>query len=152
MVTKEMMDKQKFKETEKNHSSYRVTDEDMFIFDEDSKRLPLLLNETIDEFCEESGFAKRVNSQIADMCQIDEKALREYINGKRRITRAFLYKLTIGLGLPKDKANELFLLCGGKLDVFNREDYIVLRAIEDGDEIEDFIRNFNEFSVAIKLK
>ena len=143
MVTKEELEKQKFEESHNDKASYMVSKEEMAMFDEDASELPSDVDTVIFDYCQ-SLEIKRVNSQIAEYIHTNEKTLREYLNGKRKITRQFLYKLTIGLALTREQADELFMKCGGKLNPLCREDYIVLRAIEDDDSIKDFIENFND--------
>ena len=45
-----------------------------------------------------------------------------------------------------EEANEYFTLCGGPLNPQAREDFICIRALEDGDGIELFIQQFEEFT------
>ncbi len=145
MVTKEKLAEHKFEPAKTNKASYMVTKDDLAGFDEDAAELPSDVDSVIFEYCQNLGI-KRVNAQIAEYCHTNEKTLREYLNGTRRITRSFLYKLTVGLGLTIEEANKLFKKCGGELRKEGcMEDFIVLCAIEDGDDIEDFIENFNEF-------
>ena len=58
------------------------------------------------------------------------------------MTRTFLYKFTVGLKLTVDEANKFFDLCGGPLYEKCFADYICLRALEDKDDIEVFIKQF----------
>lgn len=143
MVTKEEMDSMVFEETSTSRPAYMVNADDMAFFDEDTKNLPNKVDMVINEYCARNGF-KRINSVIADSCHTNEKTFREYLNGHRPITRQFLYKLTIGLSLTLEEANELFDMCGGTLRRECREDYIVMKGIKDQDEIDAFIKNFNE--------
>ncbi len=144
MVTKEEMDSMVFEETPTSRPAYMVNDDDMAFFDEDAKNLPNEVDVVINEYCARNGF-KRTNSVIADSCHTNEKTFREYLNGRRPITRQFLYKLVVGLSLTLEEANELFDMCGGELTDACREDYIVKRAIRDNDEIDAFIENFNKY-------
>ena len=146
MVTKEEMEKRKFKSPEEmggDKASLRVTAGEIASFDKDENELPSDVDTVIFDYCQKHGL-KRSNAVIAEYCHTNEKTLREYLNGNRRITREFLYKLAIGLELTLDEADLLFEKCGGKLNADNRQDYIVINAILDHDDIDDFIENFNE--------
>jgi hypothetical protein len=145
MVTKKELAKMKFEPRKSNKTSYKVSREELNVYFDEAAELPSDVFRVIEDYCEKLGM-KYEATTIANFCHVNQKSLREYINGSRTITRKFLYKLTIGLDLDKDQANALFIKCGGELDgVHCLEDYIVLRAIEDGDDIEDFIKNYNEF-------
>ena len=147
MVTKEELKKKKLYDAEfSEHRAYRVTNEEMAIFD--NTDLPEILDEKIDEYFEKHGL-RRSSAAVADLCQTNEKTIRNYLAGRVPIPRKFLYKFAVGLDLTLEDANDLFSICGGELNEKCREDYIVIRAIEMGDDIDGFIKNYNE-NVKIK--
>lgn len=89
--------------------------------------------------------------QLECKCQISASTMKSTINGKIKPTRNFLYKLTVGLNMSLDEANDLFSLCGGTLSEECLADYICIKALEDGDEIGHFIEQFEE-NTKLKLQ
>ncbi len=98
-----------------------------------------------------SDYAKTHNIKpkyegLEDICQLSASALKKSCAGTIRITRLFLYKLTVGLKMDVEEANELFALCGGVLNENFHEDYVCYKALKDKDDIIHFIDQFNEYA------
>ncbi len=103
------------------------------------------------DYCIEHGIQNRYQT-VGDLCQMNEKTLRDVISGNKDVTRAFLYKFTVGLKLGLEKANELFSKCGGELYEKNPADYVVIHALMDKDEIYLFLDQYEHFKCQPPLK
>lgn len=145
MVTEKEMAERVFAAPKENQgtSSY-VTAGEMKRF-EQNKELYNKVYEVINNYTEENNIKPKY-AGLEEICQISETTLKKSVAGTQKITRYFLYKLTVGLHMELDEANELFALCGGKLSDDNFEDYICKKALEDCDDINDFIDQFNEYA------
>lgn len=75
---------------------------------------------------------------VEKQCNIPEDTMKKMQSGKRRFTREQLAKFCIGFKLPIEKADELFLLQGGRLNLTNDFDFIVYHALKTKDDIEVF--------------
>ena len=149
MVRKEDLNSNHFRcvEFPEERSSFCVRDEDMISFHEQEKRLAVMIAEEKATLAEEYGkSSSEMSSHIAASCQIAEDTLKKTITGKIPVTRRFLYKFTVGLKMSPEKADEYFALCGGKLTEDCLADFICLRALQDGDEIFDFLDQMNEYA------
>ncbi|SCY73058.1 hypothetical protein SAMN02910292_02696 [Lachnospiraceae bacterium XBB2008] len=147
MVTEEELRSKSFKCTLSDKPSYKVSKEEADRFKQMRAALPRKLHEVLAAWTKETG-VQLTNSTLGEMCRTNEKTIREYLNTKRAITRQFLYKLTIGLQLSLDQADELFELCGGILDPDSTfEDFIVYKAIIDKDDIDSFVEEYNKLVV-----
>ena len=144
MVTKEEMKKFETSIISKEREvSYHVTVEEMRRFSVNAE-----LNNKI--YIKITEYTKKHNIKpkyegIEDRCQLSASALKKSCAGSIRITRTFLYKLTVGLKMGIEEADELFSLCGGPLSESSLEDYICIKALRDKDDINHFIDQFNEF-------
>lgn len=83
---------------------------------------------------EKIGFLPLVEKK----CNIPEDTMKKMQSGKRRFTREQLAKFCVGFKLPIEKADELFLLQGGRLNLTNDFDFIVYHALKTKDDIEIF--------------
>ena len=83
---------------------------------------------------------------LEEICQLSETTLKKSVAGTIKITRPFLYKLTVGLHLSLEEANNLFVRCGGELREDCVEDYICRNALRDGDDIMKFIDEVNKYT------
>ena len=81
---------------------------------------------------EKIGFLPLVEKK----CNIPEDTMKKMQSGKRRFTREQLAKFCVGFKLPIEKADELFLLQGGRLNLTNDFDFIVYHALKTEDDIE----------------
>ena len=144
MVTYEEIKSKKFTNLNNTEKvSYHVTTAEMQRF-EGSKELGLMLYNKIDNYVK-TNHLKPKYEKLEDLCQISETSLKKSCTGTQKITRLFLYKLSVGLKMSVEEANEYFALCGGVLKADNLEDYICMRALEDKDDILHFIEQFNEY-------
>ena len=148
MVTDEELRNRVFIEALPDEVSMRVTEAD---FAELSDKAELALRKKIrakkmefDKKLNNSGFSSSYG-RFAEACSVSEEAVKKTIAGSVKIKRTFLYKMAVGLKMSIEEANEYFELCGGKLRSDFREDYICIRALEDGDDIGLFLEQFKEF-------
>lgn len=80
--------------------------------------------------------------KLEEDCQISVTTIKKAMSTKKRenkASRSTLYKLAVGLKMSLEKANELFALCGGPLTEECLQDRICIRALEENDNIYDFI-------------
>ena len=158
MVTeKEMAERVFVTPKEMQGTSSYVTAGEMKRFEHD-KALNNDVYEIINDFAKKNNIRPKYYG-LETVCQLSESTLKKSVAGTIKITRPFLYKFTVGLHLNLEKANQLFAKCGGILQEDNIEDYICMKALIDGDDIIDFINQFNEYTqkydkhqVANKLK
>lgn len=127
---------------------YDVNDSDMSQFEDQDKKLAKKIS-TIKlkydaEFCE--GKSTRGYDEILDKCQISVTALKKTIKNDIKPSRNLVYKLVVGLKIPLEEANELFALCGGPLTLDCQADKICMYALRDGDSIEHFIEQFEQYT------
>jgi hypothetical protein len=87
---------------------------------------------------ETTGKTASIERTVADRCDIPYNTYKKYIGLKRQITRVALAKFAVGLRLSLDDANKLFRLQGGELNETNDFDYIIIHALMDKDDIQDF--------------
>lgn len=129
-----------------DRTAYKVTGKEMQQFDT-AWELAEKIGNKKDIFQKEKGLkAYPAYDALEELCQINATSIRKTISGTNKVTRKFLYKFTIGLRMSLDEANEYFALCGGELYEKNKEDYICMRAIEDGDTIFEFIEQFEKYT------
>ncbi len=158
MVTeKEMAERVFVKPKEMQGTSSYVTASEMKRF-EHAKALNNDVYDVINNFAKENNIRPKYYG-LETICQLSESTLKKSVAGTIKITRPFLYKLTVGLHLSLEEANKLFAKCGGVLREDNIEDYICMKALIDGDDIIAFMNQFNEYTqkydkhqVANKLK
>lgn len=90
------------------------------------------------------------NAAMEAACGVSYELVKKNINGKRRITRATLAKLCIGMKLTLEKAQELFRLEGHSLEPeINLLDAIVVDALQCGDSITIFYEVCKEFDLNV---
>ena len=88
------------------------------------------------------------NAAMEAACAVSYELMKKTISGKRRITRATLAKLSVGMGLSVEKAQELFRLEGHSLEPdINLLDAIVVDALQCGDDISTFFEECEEFGL-----
>ena len=127
--------------------SYQVTLHDIRPFNEQRIELADKIAERKKLYAEENHLKATIAYDFLEgECHISVDTLKKSINGTLKITRSFLYKFVVGLRMSIEEANEYFTLCGGPLNPQAREDFICIRALEDGDGIELFIQQFEEFT------
>lgn len=127
--------------------SYQVTSRDMRPFDEQRWELADKVAERKKRYADENHLKATIAYDFLEgECRISVDTLKKSINGTLKISRTFLYKFAVGLRMSIEEANEYFCLCGGPLNAQVREDFICIRALEDGDSIELFVQQFEEFT------
>ena len=155
MVTPEEMKNRQFTIDSSDMSPkkglYQVTDGEMASFLEGDDELGLMISDVVDDYVEEHHLKPKYD-KLEELTHLSASTIKQSINDKMRITRNTLYKLSVGLKLPLEKANELFLRCGGVLKQDNKEDFICLKAIEDKDDIITFIDQYNHYTNGPWLK
>ena len=144
MVTKEEMETRTFVDSVKRpREAHFVTAAEMQRF-EQNKSLNDDVYKVINDYTKKHDIKPKYEG-LEEICQLSETTLKKSVAGTIKITRLFLYKLTVGLHLSLEEANMLFAKCGGALREDCKEDYVCLKALEHGDDILTFIHQFNEF-------
>lgn len=153
MVNEEEMKQFDDFEKIKEKTSYRVSSFEMKQFDT-AWELQDKIGNRKEQFQKERGLkAYPAYDKLEEECQISVTSIKQTISGRQKVTRNFLYKFTIGLRMSIEEANEYFALCGGELNLKNREDYICYHALADGDTIFEFIEQFEKYTgLKIALK
>ncbi len=86
---------------------------------------------------------------------INESTMRKYLRGNlsnkgRNITREAVAKLCVGIPLPVEESNKLFILQGHSLEPeHGLFDAIVVDALQCGDDIQNFYETCGEFGIKI---
>lgn len=139
-------------EHSKDTQSLRVTARDLARFDDQNIELADMIASAKADLADREGLsATRASEWIANHCQISEDTLKKTIIGTTKVTRTFLYKITVGLKMTVDEANKYFDLCGGPLYEKCMADYICMQALKDKDDIEVFIKDF-ELHTGMKIR
>lgn len=132
-------------------SSLHVTAAELSPFLDQQKELGKKIGDYKIQFAKKNGYCtEKANDELENVCLIPYDTIRKIIIGTTKCTRHFLYKFCLGVGITVDEANELFEMCGGPLYAKCMEDYIFIKAIEDEDTVEEFVKDF-EKHVGIKL-
>lgn len=127
--------------------AYQVSAAEMKRFDNVKWELAELVSNRKKKFEKENNLKATVAyGVLEDVCQISAVTIKKSITGTIKITRSFLYKFTVGLHMSLEEANEYFELCGGPLNEQWGEDYICIKALEHGDDISFFIKQYEEFA------
>ena len=155
MVTQEEMQSRSFKtrlsELMNNKGNYQVSASEMEHFLEEYDELALDMSDMIEDYVAEHHLRPKYE-KLEELTHLSATTIKHSINGKDRITRTTLYKLSVGLGLSVSRANELFRKCGGALREDCLEDYICIRALKDGDDVARFIVDYNRYTQGARLK
>jgi hypothetical protein len=145
MVTEKEMAERNFSVSgDERKASYHVTADEMKRFAVNAD-LNNKVYKKIDDYTKKHNIKPKYDG-LEEICQLSASALKKSCSGSIRITRLFLYKLTVGLKMDVDEANELFALCGGELDENFHEDYVCYKALKDKDDIIHFIDQFNHYA------
>ena len=98
-------------------------------------------------------FTERYGKNFAKFesdCSISEAIMRKYLKGTRTITREALAKFCIGTRLTLEQSRELFTLQGHSLEpATQRFDFLVVNALQDGDDINIFYETCQENNLKI---
>ena len=145
MVTEKEMAERKFTVTGIDRkASYHVTTDEMKRFAVNAD-LNNKVYKKIDDYAKKYNIKPKYEG-LEEICQLSASTLKKSCSGTIRITRLFLYKLTVGLKMEVNEANELFALCGGMLNEDFHEDYVCFKALKDKDDIIHFIDQFNHYA------
>lgn len=145
MVTEKEMAERNFTVSDVEHkASYHVTSDEMRRFAVNAE-LNNLVYKKINDYTKKHNIKPKYEG-LEDRCQLSASTLKKSCGGTIRITRLFLYKLTVGLKMDVEEANELFALCGGVLNEDFHEDYVCFKALKDKDDIIHFIDQFNHYA------
>ncbi len=89
------------------------------------------------------GILIRAFDFIDASCHIAAATMKKVLLGQCAVTREFLYKYTVGLGLTLERAQEYFELQGGRLrDDAEEAELIAFNALKDRDDIDSLIDQF----------
>ena len=132
-------------------SSMHVSAAELCHFEENQDRLAELIGKRKIRYTKEHGYTYEVaNERLEEECCIAADTMKKTITMKIKCSRNFLYKFTVGLHMSLEEANEYFRLCDGELRPDCMADYICIRALEDKDPIDLFIKEFEKHT-GIKL-
>lgn len=145
MVTREEIEQKIFKNYD-DRESCRVSKEEIIRFEENNKLLTQMVGDKKIEFEETCKTGYGSYEKLAEACELSVSTLKRTIAGGIKVTRTFLYKFAVGTKMSLEEANEYFALCGGILRNDNLEDYICIRALEDGDDIELYVKQYKEYT------
>lgn len=131
--------------------SLHVTASELVPFLEQQKELGKKIGKYKMKFATENGYStEKANDELVKLCLIPYDTIRKTIVGTTKCTRHFLYKFCLGVGMSLEEANEYFKMCDGPLYEKCMEDYIFIKALEQGDTVEKFAEEFLKH-VGIKL-
>ena len=157
MITKDYIRSHKFEfdgltyPKTKDKVSYRLHPDDALPMDLANKQIALR-KKFVDLFyrCFDGKY-KRLESH----CGITEASMRKYLRGNlkdrgRNISREAVAKMSVGIHLSVEEANELFCLQGHSLEPeHGLFDAIVVDALQCGDDISTFYETCAEFGIKI---
>lgn len=148
MVTEQEISSHIFVEEKFDAASMRVNVEEMKGFEENNRKLPRKIGTKKIQFDRECNNDNSSYEKFANACCLSASTVKKTIAGSIKVTRAFLYRMAVGMHMTVEEANEYFSMCGGSLRKECIEDYICIRALKDGDSIELFLEQFEKFTKA----
>ena len=155
MVTKEEMESMNFThemELMPRKGMMQVSKKEMGDFDRQIADLRLDIARIIDEYAQEHNIKPKYEG-MEERTHLLAAQIKQLINGRANVTHTSLYKLAVGLKMTVEEANEkLFKKFNGELRSICREDFICIKALEDGDDVSSFIREYNTYTKGNKLK
>ena len=153
MVTPEEMKNRDFPASmpEVRTGSMQVTAAEMSHFNEEFGELALDVSDIIEDYVREHQIKPKYEG-LEEITNLSTTTLKHIVSGRDQITRTILYKFTVGLGLSRDVADELFSKCGGTLKEDCVEDYICIKALQDEDSVVQFINDYNRYTRGKQLK
>lgn len=126
-------------------SSLHVTSSELVPFLDQQKALGKKIGTCKMRFAEKNGYStEKTNDELVKLCMTPYETIRKTIVGTTKCTRHFLYKFCLGLRMTVEEANEYFEMCGGPLYEKCMEDYIFIKALEQGDSVEKFVEEFKK--------
>ena len=151
MVTKEEIKNLSLRPDEYYSSKY-TTPEEMTRFKKAENDLRYMLMKLIKDYQQNRGYKSNTKAlkMFAEECRTSETTLKKCMNGSQTISRKLLYKLSVGLKMSLEEANQYFSLCGGTLRDSDPIDYICINAIRDKDDIDLFIEQVLQYT-GVKL-
>jgi hypothetical protein len=86
------------------------------------------------------------------MTQIKQDTFRRWMKGTRNVSKKELVKFVVGLGVEIEITKKLFYLNGHPLNYEkNRLDFIVVCAIRDKDDIEQFGNDVKKYCNGLSI-
>jgi hypothetical protein len=149
MIPQSEFDQMKFEtygfiEPKKEEASHRVP-KDYERQNGNFRELRNAIINTVHEF-KDSRKGSTITELINYSCNIPGPTYKQYMSGKGVPTRPFIAKICVGLGLSVDKANELFRLHSGELNLTNDADYITYNALLSHDSIYDYEEELERYT------
>ena len=125
---------------EEYSSSYELTENQVKNLPRNDEDLSELRNMLADIFAEKLSESY---AQLESKCDISADSFRKYIRHitGRVIPAEALAKFCVGAGVSPDDAKLMFELSGRKLSERRKFDYILLCALENGEDLIEFDRN-----------
>lgn len=108
----------------------------------DNTEIRIAIVEILNEIKDQRG--STITKLLTDDCDIPMATYKQYISGKGKVTRRFIAKICIGLKLSLEKANELFKMHSGELNMTNDVDALIYNAILTKDSIYEFEEELKE--------
>lgn len=151
MVTREELENLPLRPDEYYSSKY-TTPEEMTRFEKEENDLRYMLMKLLKGYQENHGYKSNTKAleMFAEECRTSETTLKKCMNGTQTISRKLLYKLSVGLKMSLEEANQYFSLCGGNLRCSDPIDRICINAIRDKDDIDLFIKQVLQYT-GVKL-
>ena len=147
MVSLEEIRERTFEDNGSEETSMRVSVEEMYRFEDDAKKLARKIAARKIQYDKEFNNNHSSYEKFANACGMSASTVKKTISGSIKVTRTFLYRMAVGLHMTIDEANEYFALCGGILrEDSSIEDYICIHALKDGDTIEMFSEQVEQFA------
>ena len=136
----------KQQQIKKEKVAYQMTDSDLKKFERRDKLPSMIADRKMQNDIEKGLKALQGYDDIEETCLISITSLKKSINGSQKVTRTFLYKFAVGLHMSIEEANEYFALCGGILHEDSLEDAICQCALRDGDDIYQFVEEYERLT------
>lgn len=90
-------------------------------------------------------------AKIDALCYVSKDTLSKFFNKKRGLSRPMLAKMCVGLDVPLEETEELFILQGHALDPFNNLlDAIVVNCIQCKESISVFFEMCDENGIEMR--
>lgn len=148
MVTEKDIKSKSFRPLDTNKVSYRVTPKSMSRFSENQNELWKKLRDYLEDYKEENNLSWfETAGEVEERCKHSWDGFKKYLSNRKGLSRAMLYKFCIGMELSLEESKELFAMSKeGGLSDDNMGDYIFMCAIRDGDDIDSFISQYEEYT------
>ena len=120
----------------------RVSRADMLSISEDDEKYIKLRQKLASLFHEKADGSY---GKLEADTYIRQNTMQTWLSGKRKANRISLALFVVGLRVDYETANNLFSLQSHPLNNNNRFDYILICALRDGDDIEQFGNDVMEY-------